>query len=110
MGVLIGDVMGRGLEAATVMGQEPDVCSSVAGALVTCPAEAEDGGMTIAELDVAGFNWTSWDMIQKVRRADQAHSGLTDAIRTECGIDAAGNGESAGQWAFRWAGMGSLMR
>jgi hypothetical protein len=64
---------------------------------VTCPAEAEDGRVTMGELDVAGLSWTSWDMIQKVRRADQAHSGLTDAIRTERGFHAARNGVSAGQ-------------
>ena len=51
--------------------------------------------MTMGELDVAGLSWTSWDMIQKVRRADQAHSGPTDATRTERGFHAAGNGESA---------------
>jgi hypothetical protein len=59
-------------------------------------------------LDVAGLSWTSWDMIQKVRRADQAHSEATDATRTERGFHSARNGESAGQRAFRWAGMGSL--
>jgi hypothetical protein len=32
-------------------------------------------------LDVAGLSWTSWEMIQKVRRADQAHSEATDATR-----------------------------
>ena len=31
--------------------------------------------MTMGALDVAGLSWTSWDMIQNVRRADQAHSG-----------------------------------
>jgi len=45
----------------------------------------------------AGLSWTSWDMIQNVRRADLAHFGATDATRTERGIHAAGNGESAGQ-------------
>jgi hypothetical protein len=47
-------------------------------------------------------------MIQNLRRAGQAHSGTTDATRTERGIHTAGNGETAGQWLFRWAGIGSL--
>jgi hypothetical protein len=37
-----------------------------------------------------GLNWTLWDMIQKVRRADQAISAITDATRTERGFPAAG--------------------
>jgi hypothetical protein len=56
---------------------------------------------------VAGLSWTSWDMIQKVRRADQAHSGITDATRTERGFHAAINGEPAGRWPFPWLEMGS---
>ena len=44
----------------------------------------------MGELDVAGLGWISWDMIQKVRRTDQAHSGTTDATRTERGFHAAG--------------------
>jgi len=47
-------------------------------------------------------------MIQNLRSADQAHSGTTDATRTERGIHAAGNGEIAGQRVFRWVGIGSL--
>src|ERR1700690_3992916 len=47
---------------------------------------------------------------KKMRRADQAHSGTTDATRTERGFHAAGNGDLAGRWLFRWAGMGSLNR
>jgi len=47
-------------------------------------------------------------MIQNLRRAGQAHSGITDATRTERGIHAALNGEIADQWLFRWVGMGSL--
>src|SRR6266567_3470022 len=78
------------------------------GASVTCPPEAEDGRVPIGELDVAGLSWTSWGMIQKVRRADQAHSGTTDATRTERGFHAAGNGETAGQRPFRWVAMGAL--
>jgi hypothetical protein len=73
-----------------------------------CSAGAGDGGVTVQEAAVAGLSWTSWDMIQNLRRADQAHSGTTDATRTERGIHAAGNGEIAGQWVFRWAGIGSL--
>ena len=79
-----------------------------AGASVTCPAGARDGRVTMGALDVAGLSWTSWDMIQKVRRADQAHSEVTDATRTERGFHTARNGESADQRAFRWAGRGSL--
>jgi hypothetical protein len=74
-----------------------------AGASATCPA-----GVTMGASDVAGLSWTSWDVIQNVRRADQGHSEATDATRTERGFQAARNGESAGQRAFRWAGMGSL--
>ena len=54
-------------------------------------------------LDVAGLSWTSWDMIQNVRRADQAHSGTTDATRTERGFHRRGmenpqvSGHSDGQ-------------
>src|ERR1017187_3258879 len=47
-------------------------------------------------------------MIQNLRRADQARSGTTDVTRTERGIHTAENRETAGQWLFRWAGMGSL--
>jgi hypothetical protein len=59
-------------------------------------------------LDAAGPGWISWDMIHNVRRADQAHSEVTDARRTGRGFHAAKNGESAGQRLFRWAGMGGL--
>src|SRR6266567_2058647 len=79
-----------------------------AGASVTCPAGAEDGRVIMGELDAVRLSWTSWDMIQKMRRADQAHSGTTDATRTERGFHAAGKGEIAGQRVFRWAGRGSL--
>ena len=44
-----------------------------AGVSVACPAGASDGRVTMGALDVAGLSWTSWDMIQNVRRADQAH-------------------------------------
>jgi len=59
-------------------------------------------------LDAAGLSWTSWDMIQKARRLDQARSEATDAGRTERGFHARGNGESAGQRLFRWVGMNGL--
>jgi hypothetical protein len=62
-----------------------------------CPSVA-------GQWDVVRLSWTSWDMIYMARRADQAHSGTTDATRTEHGIHAAGNGESAGQRPFRWVG------
>jgi hypothetical protein len=60
------------------------------------------------ELDAAGLSWSSWDVIQKVHRADQAHSETTDATRTAGGFHAAGNLVSAGQRPFRWVKMGSL--
>ena len=47
--------------------------------------------MTTEQLDVAGLCWTSWDMIQNLRRADLAPSRATDATRTERGFHAAGN-------------------
>ena len=37
-----------------------------------------------------GLSWTSWDMIEKVRRADQGFRGVTDAGRTEHGFHAVG--------------------
>jgi hypothetical protein len=82
-------------------------CGRPAG-LSDCPAEAGDGRVAAGEWGAAGFSWMSWDMIQNVRRADQAHSGATDATRTAGVFHAHGNGVSAGQWLFRWAGMGSL--
>jgi hypothetical protein len=63
---------------------------------------------TMGELHTAGLRWTSWDMIQNLRRADLAHSGATDATRTERGFHAAGNKEAADQCLFRWVGIGSL--
>ena len=72
------------------------------------PRRAGDGSAAAGKLDVVGLSWTSWDLIEKVRRADQAHSKVTDARRTERGFHAAGNGETAGQRPFRWAGMGGL--
>src|SRR5580658_7770815 len=59
-------------------------------------------------LDAVGLSWTSRDMIQKARRADRARSEATDAGRTERGFHAVGNGETAGQWPFRWVGMRGL--
>jgi hypothetical protein len=35
-----------------------------------CSAEGEDGRVAAGELDAAGLSWTSWDMIQNLRRAD----------------------------------------
>ena len=81
---------------------------TVSGASVTCPAGAGDGRVAAGEWDAAGLSWTSWDMIQNLRRADQAHSGITDATRTERGFHAARIGEIAGQRPFRWVTMGSL--
>src|SRR6266567_211945 len=77
------------------------------GALVSArPQAGRPGGGR--ELAAAGLGWTSWDMIQNVRCADQANSGITDATRTERGFHAARIGEIAGQRPFRWVTMGSL--
>src|ERR1700691_1162188 len=73
-----------------------------------CSAGSGDGRLGAGGLDAVGFSWMSWDMIEKVRRADQGFSGITDAGRTERGFHAMGNGESAGQRLFRWVGIGSL--
>jgi hypothetical protein len=54
--------------------------------------------------DVAGISWTSWDMIQNLRRADQASSESTDATRTERSFHAARNGVSAAQRLFDGSG------
>jgi hypothetical protein len=58
---------------------------------------AQRWSLAMAELHVVGLSGTSWDMIQEMRRGDQARSGTTDATRTERGFHAARNGESAGQ-------------
>ena len=86
---------GRGAEWALLSGRR----------LTGVHGRIQDGG---GLRDSAGLNWTSWDMIQTLCRADQAHSGTTDATRTERGIHTERNGETAGQQLFRWAGMGSL--
>jgi hypothetical protein len=62
----------------------------------------------VGQWDAVGLSWSSWDMIQNLRRADQAPSEATDATRTERGSHAAGNEETAGQWLFRWTRMGGL--
>jgi hypothetical protein len=51
--------------------------------LSDCLAEIDDGGLGVGGLDAVGLSWTSWDMIEKVRRADQGFRGITDAGRTE---------------------------
>ena len=56
-------------------------------------AEAADGRVAVGGSGVAGFSWTSWDMIQKLHGADQGHCGATDATRTDRGFHAAGNEE-----------------
>jgi hypothetical protein len=66
------------------------------------------GSLAAGELDAAGLRWTSWDMIEEVRHADQGFRGITDAGRTGRGFHAARNGVSAGQRLFRWAGMSGL--
>jgi hypothetical protein len=65
-------------------------------------------GDAMAEWDAAGLRWTQRDWFPRPWRADLGHSEFTDAGRTECGFQTAGNGEIAGQWLFRWTGMGSL--
>jgi hypothetical protein len=62
----------------------------------------------MAEWDAAGLRWTQWDWFPGPWRADLGHSEFTDAGRTECGFHATGNGETAGQRPFGWAGMGVL--
>jgi hypothetical protein len=42
------------------------------------------------------------------RRADLGDSVCTDAGRTDRGFHMALSGEMAGQWLFRWVGIGSL--
>jgi hypothetical protein len=80
------------------------------GCLRVCEAGAGAGDWQVAvgESDTAGLSGTSWDMIQNLHRADQAHSEATDATRTDRGFHGARDGEMAGQRAFRWVGMGSL--
>jgi hypothetical protein len=54
---------------------------------VTCPAgEQRMAGWQWRELDAIGPGWTSRDLIQQVRRADQAHSETTDTTRTAGGF------------------------
>jgi hypothetical protein len=60
---------------------------------------AQRWSLAMAELHLVGLSGTSWDMIQNLRRADQGHSGTTDATRTERGFHALGNGETAAQMA-----------
>jgi len=52
--------------------------------------------------DVAGLPWTG---ARCPRLADLGDSACTDAGRTERGFHMPGNGETAGQWPFRRAGM-----
>ena len=59
-------------------------------------------------VDAVGLIWTSWGMIEKVRRAERGFRGVTDAGRTERGFHAMENGEAAGQRLFRWVGMNGL--
>lgn len=72
------------------------------------PGEMEATGTSRWRQSLAGLSWTSPDIIENLRRSDQAHSDGADATRTERGFQASGHGVSAGQGAFRWAGMGSL--
>ena len=75
--------------------------------------------MAAGEWGAAGLSWTSWDMIQNLHRADQAHSESTDALRTERGFTRRGmekpqlSGHSDGQeWVVYktthavWASIG----
>ena len=76
--------------------------------LSDCSADIGDGVLGAGGLDAVGLSWTSWDMIEKVRRADQGFRGIMDAGRTERGFHAMGNGGSAVQRLFRWVGMNVL--
>jgi len=63
------------------------ICRGRPRTSVTCPAgEQRMAGWQWRELDVIGLGWTSRDLIQQVRRADQAHSETTDATRTAGGF------------------------
>ena len=42
---------------------------------------AQRWSLAMAELHVVGLSGTSWDMIQEMRRADQAHPETTDRTR-----------------------------
>ena len=75
---------------------------------IDCSAESGDGGLGAGGLDAVGLSWMSWDMIEKVRRADQGFRGIMDAGRTERGFHAIRNEESAGQRLFRWVGVNGL--
>jgi hypothetical protein len=75
---------------------------------VTAGLKSMTAGLGVGGLDAVGLSWTSWDMIEKVRGADQVFRGITDAGRTERGFHAMGNGGFAGQWLFRWVGMSGL--
>src|ERR1700691_1387214 len=61
--------------------------------LSDCSAGSGDGVLGVGGLDAVGLSWTSWDMIEKVCRADQGFRGITDAGRTERGFHAIGNGK-----------------
>lgn len=76
-----------------------------AGGSAACPAGSRTA---VGQWDAAGLSCTSWDMIQNLRRSDQAHSEVTDVRRTGRGFHAARNGVAAGQRLFRWVGMGGL--
>lgn len=76
--------------------------------LSDCPAGSGDGGLGAGGLDAVGLSWTSWDVIEKVRRADQGFRGITAAGRTDRGFHAMGNGASAGERLFRWVGVNGL--
>jgi hypothetical protein len=75
---------------------------------IDCSAESGDGGLGAGGLDAVGLSWMSWDMIEKVRRAEQGFRGIMDAGRTERGFHAIRNEESAGQRLFRWVGVNGL--
>jgi hypothetical protein len=63
------------------------------------------GGPSGTQRDSTGLPWTG---TRNPRRADLGDLVCTDAGRTERGLDAVRNGEIAGQWLFRWVGIGSL--
>lgn len=94
--------MSHGCPVAVLLG------SLAKGALLNARPKAANGGLGGGGLDALGLSWMSWDMIKKVRRADQRFCGITDAGRTERGVRAMGNGESAGQRPFRWVRVSGL--
>ena len=62
--------------------------SAAAGRRASATAQLKPriAGVAVGGLDAVGLSWTSRDLIQNVRRADQAHSETTDTTRTAGGF------------------------